>query len=71
MKTLRYPCSGKREHTLLVNSLQCGNIREEDEVALSSAQQSPSVTSRSAVFMERAALKPDYWSSREHRSLCK
>lgn len=53
LKTLRHPCCRKWEHTLLVNSLQCGkNPKEEDEVALSSAQQSPSVTSRSAVFME-------------------
>lgn len=46
--------------TQLVSGLQCGvETGEGHKVALSSAPQSPSVTSRSAVFMEEAALKPN------------
>lgn len=54
---------GKRAQeaeTQLVSSPQCGvETTEGNKVALSSAPRSPSVTSRSAVFMERAAPKPN------------
>lgn len=44
-------CCRKWDHTLLFNSPQFRNEYQEYEVALNSAQQSPSVTSRSAALM--------------------
>lgn len=41
------------------------------EKALSPAQQSPFVVSRTAVCVERAAQKPDCWSCAGHGSLGK